>query len=230
MLHRSSEAWRFRCWRASALRAQAVSKNPSKCLIAPRRLPLPQRRGFLHRPAEISSAICWWSRTLPRHYRKRLGNEPPTTFHGCRCASSPGSDAASPSPINRVIAIHRPARSKQCWARARIGLRIPCVVIGRRIRWYCRRESGAYSPDGAAGSAHTRPRGKIGLIAVWAVALRLPGDHRTAIHRPQRITVAKSRADLLPTQFQLRNRCERMSPRSLSLAEARSARIVAISV
>ena len=170
MLHRSIAAWRVRCWRAPALRAQAVSKNPSKCLIAPQR--------SVATNARVSSSSCGdvilgsMVRTgAPRHYR-HLGNEPPTTFHCCRCASPSGAMSLHPRRSNRVIAIHRPARSKQCWARARDrtfqdtlrrhqSRRIQgCNAAGNR---------GGIGQHGAAGTAHTRPRGKISLIAVWTL-------------------------------------------------------------
>jgi hypothetical protein len=101
----------------------------------------------------------------------RLGNEPPTTFPYCRCASSPGAMPLHLRRSKRVIAIHRSARSKQRWARTR-NRTFQNTLRGHEAR----RIQGCTAPgnpgrirqDRAAGKAHTRPRGNIGLIAVWA--------------------------------------------------------------
>ena len=129
LLHRSTEAWRVRCWRAPALRAQAVSKNSSKCLIAPRRFCYHERTGFFIFLRRCHLGIDGAHGSSPA-LSPRLGNEPPTTFHCCRCASPSGAMSLHPRRSNRVIAIHRPADRNNVGPVRGIGLsRIPCVVI-----------------------------------------------------------------------------------------------------
>jgi len=102
----------------------------------------------------------------------RLGNEPPTTFHCCRCASSPGAMSLHLRRSNRVITIHRPARSKQCWAWTR-DRTFQDTLRGHESRGIqgctAPRNRRRIRQGGAAGHAHTRPRGNIGLIAVYAL-------------------------------------------------------------